>query len=66
MGVLQEFLLPLAHHSGVQIKVGTNGMNSLSPWMIARMTLVLNSAVYFFLWHDSDLLFDLIMPQIRA
>ena len=49
MGVLQEFLLPLTNHAGVQVEVGTNGIELfVPPWMIVRITLVLNSAVYFF------------------
>ena len=48
MGVLQEFLLPLTNHAGVQVEVGTNGIELFIPWMMVRMTLVLNFAVYFF------------------
>ena len=33
---------------GVQVEVGTNGIELFIPWMMVRMTLVLNFAVYFF------------------
>ncbi len=48
MGVLQEFLLPLTNHAGDQVEVSTNGIELFIPWMMVRMTLVLNFAVYFF------------------
>ena len=48
MGVLQKFLLSLVYYAGVQVKVSAHGIEFPVPWMIVRMTLVLNSAVYFF------------------
>ena len=66
MGVLQEFLLSLAHHSGVQVKVGTNGIELFIPLDNGQDGLGFEFCGVLFLWHDSDLLFDLIMPQIRA
>ncbi len=49
MGVLQEFLLPLAHHAWVQVEISANGIEfPAPPWMMVRITMVLNSAVYFF------------------
>ena len=66
MGVLQEFRLPLAHHSGVQVKVGTNGIELFIPLDDGQDDLGFEFCGLLFLWYDGDLLFDLITPQIHA
>ena len=66
MGVLQEFLLSLTNHAGVQVEVGTNGIELFIPLDDGQDDLGFEFCGVLFLWHDGDLLFDLIMPQIRA
>lgn len=66
MGVLPKFLLPLTNHAGVQVEVGTNGIELFIPLDNGQDGLGFEFCGVIFLWHDSDLLFDLIMPQIRA
>ena len=66
MGVLQEFLLPLAHHAGGQVEVGTNDIELFIPLDDGQDDLGFEFCGVLFLWHDGDLLFDLIMPQIRV
>ena len=66
MGVLQEFLLPLTNHAGVQVEVGTNGIELFIPLDDGQDDLGFEFCGLLFLWYDGDLLFDLIMPQIRA
>ena len=66
MGVLQEFLLPLAHYAGVQVKVSAHGIEFPVPLDDGQDDLGFEFCGVLFLWHDGDLLFDLIMPQIRA
>lgn len=66
MGVLQEFLLPLMNSAGVQVKVSANGIEFPVPLDDGENDLGFEFSGILFLWHDGDLLFDLIMPQIRA
>ena len=66
MGVLQEFLLPLTNHAGVQVKVSANGIELFIPLDDGQDDLGFEFCGVLFLWYDGDLLFDLIMPQIRA
>lgn len=66
MGVLQEFLLPLMNSAGVQVKVSANGIEFPVPLDDGQNDLDFEFSGILFLWHDGDLLFDLIMPQIRA
>lgn len=66
MGVLQEFLLLLTNHAGVQVEVGTNGIELFIPLDDGQDDLGFEFCGVLFLWHDGDLLFDLIMPQIRV
>ena len=66
MGILQEFLLPLAHHAGVQVEVSANGIELPIPLDDGQDDLGFKFSGILFLWYDGDLLFDLIMPQIRA
>ncbi len=66
MGVLQEFLLPLMNSAGVQVKVSANGIEFPVPLDDGQNDLGFEFSGILFLWHDGDLLFDLIMPQIRA
>lgn len=65
MGVLQEFLLPLTNHAGVQVEVDINGIELFVPPLDdSQDDLDFEFCGVLFLWHDNDLLFDLIMPQI--
>ena len=66
MGVLQEFLLPLMNSAGVQVKVSANGIEFPVPLDDGQNDLGFEFSGILFLWHDGDLLFDLIMPQIRV
>ena len=66
MCVLQEFLLPLTNHAGVQVEVDTNGIELFIPLDDVQDDLGFEFCGVLFLWHDGDLLFDLIMPQIYA
>lgn len=66
MGVLQEFLLPLTNSAGVQVKVSANGIEFPVPLDDGQNDLGFEFSGILFLWHDGDLLFDLIIPQIRA
>lgn len=66
MGVLQEFLLPLMNSAGVQVKVSANGIEFPVPLDDGQNDLGFEFSGILFLWHNGDLLFDLIMPQIRA
>lgn len=63
MGVLQEFLLPLMNSAGVQVKVSANGIEFPVPLDDGQNDLGFEFSGILFLWHDGDLLFDLIMPQ---
>lgn len=62
MGVLQEFLLPLMNSAGVQVKVSANGIEFPVPLDDGQNDLGFEFSGILFLWHDGDLLFDLIMP----
>ena len=66
MCVLQEFLLSLTNHAGVQVEVGTNGIELFIPLDDGQDDLGFEFCGLLFLWYDGDLLFDLITPQIRA
>ena len=66
MCVLQEFLLPLTNHAGVQVEVGTNGIELFIPLDDGQDDLGFEFCGLLFLWYDGDLLFDLITPQIHA
>ena len=51
---------------GFRLKSAQIALNSLSPLDDSQDNLGFEFYGVFFLWHDNDLLFDLIMPQIRV
>lgn len=66
MGVLQEFLLPLPHHAGIQVEISTNSIELPVPLDNGQDNLGFKFSGVLFLWYDGDLLLGLIMPKIHA